>query len=35
MKSTGGSERSFDMKMSFNSKWLSSDCGDVKPFGGK
>jgi hypothetical protein len=29
--STGGPGRSMDMKMTFSSKWLSSDCGDVKP----
>ncbi|HJT88621.1 MAG TPA: DUF3617 domain-containing protein [Bryobacteraceae bacterium] len=31
--SEGGPQ--MNMKMSFNSKWLSSDCGDVKPFDGK
>jgi hypothetical protein len=30
MKSAGA-ERPIDMKMSFTSKWLSADCGDVKP----
>ncbi len=34
MKSTGG-ERTVDMKMSFDSKWLSADCGGVKPAGVK
>ncbi len=31
--SEGGPQ--MNMKMSFQSKWLSSDCGDVKPFDGK
>ena len=31
--SEGG--RGMNMKMSFNTKWLASDCGDVKPFGEK
>lgn len=30
MKSAGA-DRPIDMKMSFTSKWLSADCGDVKP----
>lgn len=39
MKTTGDSGtsaagRSMDMKMSFSSKWVSADCGDVKPAGG-
>jgi hypothetical protein len=34
MKSAG-SERPIDMKMSFTSKWLSADCGDVKPITAK
>ena len=34
MKSTGG-ERSVEMHMSFETKWLSADCGDVKPAGSK
>ena len=34
MKSSG-SEKPLDMKMSFNTKWVSSDCGDVKPLGAK
>jgi hypothetical protein len=36
MKSAGGDQPvNMNMKMSFNTKWLSSDCGDVKPLGGK
>lgn len=38
MKSAGtdaGNGRNMDMKMSFNTKWLSPDCGDVKPAGEK
>ena len=35
MKTSEGGERSMDMKMSFSTKWLSSDCGDVKPVGEK
>lgn len=31
---TIGADRPMDMKMSFTTKWVSSDCGDVKPFGG-
>jgi hypothetical protein len=27
--------RTMDIKMSMNNKWLSSDCGDVKPIGEK
>ena len=39
-KSTGtgagnGAARSMDSKFTVNSKWLSSDCGDVKPAGEK
>lgn len=35
-KTSGGdSGRSIDTKMTINSKWLSSDCGDVKPLGEK
>lgn len=30
MKGSAG-ERPMDMKMSFDSKWVSADCGDVKP----
>ncbi len=30
MKSTAGGQ-THDMKMSFDNKWLASDCGDVKP----
>jgi len=33
MKTAGG-DRPIDMKMSFTTKWLSADCGDVKPLGG-
>lgn len=33
MKATG--EQNMTMKMSFTSKWLGSDCGDVKPLGAK
>ncbi len=37
MKSLTEGDRpiNMDMKITFNSKWLSSDCGDVKPFGEK
>jgi hypothetical protein len=39
-KSTGtsagnGAARTMDSKFTVNSKWLSSDCGDVKPAGEK
>jgi hypothetical protein len=29
----GGAGRSMDMKVTFSNKWLSADCGDVKPVG--
>lgn len=36
MKTSGGNAgRSVDMKMTTSSKWLSSDCGGVKPLGEK
>lgn len=36
MKGMGGdSGRSMDAKMTMNNKWLSNDCGDVKPVGEK
>ena len=38
MKSTGDSStggRSVETKMTFSNKWLSSDCGNVKPAGDK
>jgi hypothetical protein len=37
MKAVGGDQQAVNMnvKMSFNTKWLSSDCGDVKPLGAK
>lgn len=36
MKAAGGDQPvNMNMKMSFNAKWLSSDCGDVKPLGAK
>ena len=34
MKSATG-DQPMNMKMSFTTKWLSADCGDVKPAGGK
>jgi hypothetical protein len=34
MKGTAG-ERAIDTKMTFASKWISADCGDVKPFDAK
>lgn len=34
MKSSDG-ERPMEMKMSFDNKWLSADCGNVKPAGVK
>ena len=34
MKSSD-SERPMEVKMSFDNKWLSADCGDVKPAGAK
>jgi hypothetical protein len=33
MKASG--DQPMNMKMSFTTKWLSADCGDVKPVGGK
>ena len=35
MTSTGEAGRSMDMKMTMNDKWISSDCGDVKPYEAK
>jgi hypothetical protein len=34
MKSAGG-DQAVNMKMTFTTKWISSDCGDVKPFSSK
>jgi hypothetical protein len=34
MKSAVG-DQPVNMKMTFTTKWLSSDCGDVKPLGAK
>ncbi len=34
MKSAVG-DQPVNMKMTFTTKWLSSDCGDVKPFSSK
>jgi hypothetical protein len=34
MKSDGG-DQAVNMKMTFTTKWISSDCGDVKPFSSK
>lgn len=34
MKSSGN-DRAVDMKSTYSNKWLSSDCGDVKPAGEK
>jgi hypothetical protein len=33
MKTSG--EQAMNMKMSFTTKWLSADCGDVKPLAAK
>jgi hypothetical protein len=30
---SGGAGRSMDMKVTFSNKWISADCGDVKPIG--
>jgi len=35
VQSTMQGGRSMSMKLSFTSKWISSDCGDVKPLGEK
>lgn len=32
---TGNTTRTMESKITFNTKWLSSDCGDVKPAGEK
>ena len=33
--STGGGPQNMNINISFTNRWLSSDCGDVKPSGEK
>jgi hypothetical protein len=35
MKASGDQPQPINIKMSFTTKWLSADCGDVKPLAAK